>query len=78
MCICSSLFCLNSSKFSLFISLYSDTCAGHITVATSIPDDNACFSSFQEKLKKDVLSLKDAINDSENLTDFLMDFEEDE
>jgi hypothetical protein len=37
-----------------------------------------CFFSFQEKLKKDQLSLKDAINDSENLTDFLMDFEEDE
>ncbi|CAM0883490.1 unnamed protein product [Alopecurus aequalis] len=32
----------------------------------------------KEKLKKDQLSLKDAINDSENLTDFLMDFEEDE
>jgi hypothetical protein len=37
-----------------------------------------CLFSFQEKLKKDQLSLKDAINDSENLTDFLMDFEEDE
>lgn len=32
----------------------------------------------KEKLKKDQMSLKDAINDSENLTDFLMDFEEDE
>jgi hypothetical protein len=60
------------------VSLYGDTCAGHTTIATSIPDDNACLFSFQEKLKKDQLSLKDAINDSENLTDFLMDFEEDE
>uniref|UniRef100_A0A453FLN6 Uncharacterized protein n=3 Tax=Aegilops tauschii TaxID=37682 RepID=A0A453FLN6_AEGTS len=32
----------------------------------------------KEKLKKDQMSLKDAINESENLTDFLMDFEEDE
>uniref|UniRef100_A0A0E0C888 Uncharacterized protein n=1 Tax=Oryza meridionalis TaxID=40149 RepID=A0A0E0C888_9ORYZ len=32
----------------------------------------------KEKSKKDQLSLKEAIADSENLTDFLMDFEEDE
>lgn len=49
----------------------------YTTVATSIPD-NASFLSFQEKLKKDQMSLKDAINESENLTDFLMDSEEDE
>jgi len=28
--------------------------------------------------KKDSMSLEEAIEDSENLTDFLMDFEEDE
>ncbi|XP_062206999.1 protein PLASTID TRANSCRIPTIONALLY ACTIVE 12, chloroplastic isoform X2 [Phragmites australis] len=32
----------------------------------------------KEKLKKGDISLKEAIDDSENLTDFLMDFEEDE
>lgn len=32
----------------------------------------------KEKLRKDQISLKEAIDDSENLTDFLMNFEEDE
>jgi len=35
-------------------------------------------ATLQEKSKNGEMSLKEAIDDSENLTDFLMDFEEDE
>jgi len=38
----------------------------------------ACSFLLQEKSNKGEMSLKEAIDDSENLTDFLMDFEEDE
>ena len=50
-----------------------------VIIDTLVTNDNACFFlSCQEKLKKDQMLLKGAIDDFENLTDFLMDFEEDE
>lgn len=36
------------------------------------------FMTLQEKPKKKDMSLEEAVDDSENLTDFLMDFDEDE
>jgi len=39
---------------------------------------NVCSFLLQEKSNKGEMSLKEAIDDSENLTDFLMDFEEEE
>lgn len=36
------------------------------------------FTIFQGKPKKKDMSLDEAVDDSENLTDFLMDFDEDE
>lgn len=39
---------------------------------------NMLYFYLQEKPKKDGLSLDETIDDSENLTDFIMDFEEDE
>jgi hypothetical protein len=52
---------------------------------TAFPDGYTCtrklcllISALQAKSKKGDMSLKEAIDESENLTDFLMDFEEDE
>ncbi|KAL7131100.1 hypothetical protein ABFS83_13G176500 [Erythranthe nasuta] len=44
----------------------------------SVVKNNAELIKTKEKAKKDSMSLEEAVDDSENLTDFLLDFEEDD